>query len=64
MTFHLYLIYLGDDTFTLVNNDILLGAKISEPCGFFLYCPTSDFRRFKLNGIGNFLKEKGAIDEV
>jgi hypothetical protein len=58
------LVYLGNDTFTIVDNYTKLGIKTKEPCGFFLYTPNLyKVSRYKIDGLETFFKKKGVISE-
>jgi hypothetical protein len=57
------LVYLGDDMFTILDYGVKVGVKTSEPCGFFLEYRKKGYKRFKIEGLGRYLKEKGVISE-
>jgi hypothetical protein len=57
------LVYLGDDMFTILDFNVKVGVKTSEPCGFFLEYGKKGYKRFKIEGLGRYLKEKGVISE-
>ena len=59
----MFLVYMGDDKFVLIPNTISMGIKLKEPCGFFLYAPIDYVPIFKLEGIGEFLKQEGVLNE-